>query len=78
MSGVHNVNVDYQLSPLEYLNEEDNRHITLPHSNLPPYVEMYMWECVEITDEEKYEEEYCKVTWISGFGKEWYTYVRKG
>ena len=25
----------------------------MPHDNMPPYREVYIWECTEITDEEE-------------------------
>ena len=43
--------MNYQISPLEYKNREANE-ITLPHDNLPPYLKVYIWECIELTKEE--------------------------
>lgn len=44
--------LNYQLSPLEY---ESRNDITIPHDNMPPYVEVYIWECMEATREEQME-----------------------
>lgn len=44
--------MNYQLSPLEY---ESRNDITIPHDNMPPYVEVYIWECMEATREEQME-----------------------
>ena len=44
-----NVNLEYQISPLEY---EKRDSVTLPHDNMPPFREVYIWECVETSDEE--------------------------
>ena len=43
-NGVKDSLLEYQLSPLEYQNREN---ITYPHDNIPPYREVYLWECVE-------------------------------
>ena len=48
--GVENAGLRYQLSPLEY---NARNGITYPHDNMPPYKEVYVWECVEMTDEEE-------------------------
>ena len=50
VNGTANVKLNYQLSPLEY---EPRSDITIPHDNMPPYKEVYIWECVESTDEER-------------------------
>ena len=41
--------VGFQTSPLEY----EKTGITVPHDNMPPYREVYIWQCVEVTDEER-------------------------
>ena len=51
MNGVGNSTVEYEISPLEYRKEGSFQ--TMPHSNLPPYREVYIWECLEVTDEER-------------------------
>ncbi len=45
---LQNRTLDYQISPLEY----EQKTIILPHDNMPPYREVYMWECLDPTDEE--------------------------
>ena len=47
--GTGNVSLEYQISPLEYENLDG---VVKPHDNAPPYREVYIWECVEATDEE--------------------------
>ena len=42
-NGVKDSLLEYQLSPLEYQNREN---ITYPHDNIPPYREVYIWECI--------------------------------
>lgn len=37
---------EYQLGQLEYQN--DYQHTPKPHNNMPPYVEVYIWECVSV------------------------------
>lgn len=55
------------MSPLEYRN--DYNHIAIPHDNLPPYKEVYIWQCVELTDEEKeLEKPLCNVTFDGNGG----------
>ena len=49
VDGLSNVSLEYQLSQLEY---ERRSQITVPHDNMPPYKEVYIWECLEATDEE--------------------------
>jgi len=73
--GVVDVAMNYQMSPLEYPTKEENQ-ITIPHDNLPPYMKMYIWECTEITDEEraiteenKNGDNKCVVTWLPNGGK---------
>ena len=68
---VANVNTNYQLSPLEY---QVKTGVTIPHNNMPPYKEVYIWECVESTDEEKLingepDIEHCKIVWDPNGGK---------
>lgn len=50
-NGLGNALVEYEISPLEY--RKDGSSQTMPHSNMPPYREVYIWECLETTDEEK-------------------------
>ena len=45
---LQNRTLDYQISPLEY----NQMSIVLPHDNMPPYREVYMWECLDPTDVE--------------------------
>ena len=45
LNGVKSVDIGYQLSPLEY---EEKEQPTIPHDNMPPYREVYIWECVEV------------------------------
>ena len=47
---IHNSNLEYQMSPLEYTAKDTP---TIPHDNMPPYREVYIWECVEITTDEQ-------------------------
>mgnify|MGYP003290294380 CR=1 FL=1 len=47
ISSVANSNIEYQISPMEYNVKSD---IAIPHENIPPYREVYMWECVEGDD----------------------------
>lgn len=47
ISSVANSNIEYQISPLEYYSKSD---IAIPHENIPPYKEVYMWECIEGDD----------------------------
>lgn len=49
-NSVENTVSNYQMSPLEYHGKSS---VTLPHDNMPPYIEVYIWECKEITDEEQ-------------------------
>lgn len=42
--------LNYQTSPLEY---KQKNFPAIPHNNLPPYREVYIWECVEVTEEER-------------------------
>ena len=46
-SSLTNGEIEYQISPLEYSNKDS---IVLPHDNIPPYREVYIWECVEGDD----------------------------
>ena len=73
--GTKNKAVDYQLSQLEYANKGEN-DLTIPHDNLPPYMKVYIWECVELTDEERIvtgepwgNDDHCLVSWLSNGGK---------
>lgn len=45
---LQNRTLDYQISPLEY----EQMDVILPHDNMPPYREVYFWECLDPTDEE--------------------------
>jgi len=54
---LENVTVNHQVSPLEY----DQKSIILPHDNLPPYREVYMWECIDSGE----DDETCEVIWHS-------------
>ena len=51
-NGVKDSDLDYQISPLEYQMEKDS--VTYPHDNIPPYREVYIWECVSVTKDEEY------------------------
>ena len=42
--------LEYQISPLEYPAKTEP---TIPHDNMPPYREVYIWECVESTEDER-------------------------
>ncbi len=47
--------------------------ITLPHDNLPPYLKVYIWECTEITDDERSvtgepDDELCVISWLANEG----------
>ena len=55
---LENVAVNHQVSPLEY----DQKSIILPHDNMPPYREVYMWECI---DSGEANNETCEVIWHS-------------
>lgn len=48
-STVENIQNEYQISPLEY---DKDHGLTIPHDNMPPYMEVYIWECVEATEDE--------------------------
>ena len=50
MDGVGNIKMGYQISPLEYGSKD---YATIPHNNMPPYMEVYIWECLEITEYEE-------------------------
>ena len=50
-TGITNTTVEYEISPLEY--RKDGSEMTIPHNNIPPYREVYIWECLETTDEER-------------------------
>lgn len=43
--GVSNQSIEYQISQLEY--NDCKTHVVKPHDNMPPYMEVYIWECVE-------------------------------
>lgn len=45
---LQNRTLDYQISPLEC----EQMDVILPHDNMPPYREIYFWECLDPTDEE--------------------------
>ena len=49
VDGVRNSQIEYQISPLEHENRKD---ITIPHDNMPPYMEVYIWECMEVDENE--------------------------
>ena len=56
--------MEYQISPLEYANGEDDKRIMYPHDNAPEFKQVYMWECQELTDEETLlYEDTVKITW---------------
>jgi hypothetical protein len=70
--GVKNATYNYQISPLEYAKANG---ITIPHDNLPPYLKVYIWECTELTDEERAiteepDDGLCLVTWLANNGDE--------
>lgn len=50
---VKNVKVNYQMSPLEYPESSNTHTVTIPHDNMPPHIEVYIWECKEITEDEQ-------------------------
>ena len=69
---VAKIDRNYQMSPLEYPNKKKDE-ITLPHDNLPPYMKVYIWECVELTDEEyaitgEPKNNECVITWLKNNG----------
>ena len=82
---VQNVPTNYQLSPLEYAAKTK---LTIPHDNMPPFKEVYIWECVEATEYEKFISDeptpgYCKVIWdpnggTLSSGSKHFQYVQKG
>ena len=43
VSGTRNSQMGYQISPLEYGKKD---YATIPHNNMPPYREVYIWECL--------------------------------
>ena len=45
--GLGNSLMEYHVSPIDY----DKQHTAIPHDNIPPYREVYVWECLE-TDSE--------------------------
>ena len=45
-----NTSLNYHLPQLGYQQREVP---TIPHDNMPPYIEVYIWECREITDVEQ-------------------------
>ena len=70
---MQNTSLNYQISPLEY-NKRGENEITLPHDNLPPYLKVYIWECTELTPEEKLitkepDDNKCTVTWLKNNGE---------
>ena len=45
---VGNTQVNMQMGPLqENARSDDTNTPTIPHNNMPPYVEVYIWECME-------------------------------
>lgn len=73
--GLKNVPQDYQMSPLEYApnydEDAEEGKVTLPHDNMPPYLNVYIWECVEISDEERVvtgepEPDKFRISWVCG------------
>jgi len=73
VNGVKNENLNYQISPLEYQVKDA---VTIPHENMPPMMEVYIWECMEVSDYERdlsgepaaNKEEFCVVKWDSEGG----------
>lgn len=45
---VENTQVNMQMGPLQEDTPDDTNTPTIPHNNMPPYVEVYIWECVEV------------------------------
>lgn len=43
------VEINYQISPLEC---QSNSDVTYPHNNMPPYKDVYIWECMAINKDE--------------------------
>jgi hypothetical protein len=57
---------------LEY--GENTNGVVVPHDNLPPYLNVYIWECTELTDEERRitgepKDNKCVITWLYNGGK---------
>ena len=78
--GVSIAKLNYQVSPLECLDRGEN-DITLPHDNLPPYLKVYIWECTEITDDERIvtcepTDKLWVVTFLGNDGTTYDTYTR--
>ena len=70
--GLKNTSQDYQISPLEYTPKGANQ-VTLPHDNLPPYLKVYIWECTELTEDERSvtaepDDGLCVITWLANGG----------
>lgn len=62
--------IEYQMGQLE---RQTASQITMPHDNMPPFMETFMWECIEPTEFEmsisgETQSELCQVTWIHGNG----------
>ena len=47
--GLGNGLLEYHISPIDY----DRDHIAIPHDNIPPYREVYIWECLETDQDEE-------------------------
>ena len=67
---VRNVGVEYQLGPLGCVH---GTTVAMPHDNMPPHREVYIWECVEATDSEMQasgepDEGFCEVVWDANGG----------
>ena len=72
-TNTRNTSYNYQISPLEYATKGEN-DLTLPHDNLPPYLRVYIWECTELTDDERKvteeprDDKLCRTTWLANDG----------
>ncbi len=58
--------VDCQMSPLEC----DQKKLFLPHDNMPPYKEVYIWECIESDETQSIDPpaQQCTVTFDANGG----------
>ena len=46
--GLGNSLMEYHVSPIDY---DGELRIAIPHDNIPPYREVYVWECLETDNE---------------------------
>lgn len=73
-SQLKSTSLEYQISPLE----RERATPPMPHDNVPPHVEVYMWECVEVDDydreasgELKSYDSLCMVTFLRSEDETW-------